>query len=84
MVHFFRDRDTNVYAFTVDWRGLNLPRHDDTRWWHVEVLEPLEDAWSERHFGYVLRTLRTQGWFAFHGHVIPHEDFGLIQTREMF
>jgi hypothetical protein len=48
MFHLFRDRDTEVFAFSVDWKGRNLPRHADTQWRYIETLDPVRLAWGEQ------------------------------------
>ena len=74
MMYLFQDRATDVYAFTVDPTGRNLPRRADTHWHYLETLDPARLAWGKEQFEKVRQDLRVWGWFAFHGQACPSSN----------
>lgn len=70
-LHLFQDRDTDVFAFTADRTGCNLPRNDDTEWVFLESMETIAFAWGEENFGEVYAAIDRDGFFCFFGERQP-------------
>lgn len=70
-LHLFQDRDTDVFAFTPDRTGSNLPRNADTRWVFLESMQTIAFAWGEENFGEVYAAIDRDGFFAFFGELQP-------------
>ena len=66
-LHLFQDRDTDVFAFTADRTGSNLPRNADTGWVFLESMETIAFAWGEENFGEVYAAIDRDGFFCFFG-----------------
>jgi hypothetical protein len=49
VLHLFRDGD--VFAFTVDRTGHNLPCTQESEWRFMETLDGVKFAWGEENFG---------------------------------
>jgi len=70
-LHLFQDRDTDVFAFTSDRTGLNLPTEHDTEWLFLETLDEIEFAWGEQNFGDVYSAVAVTGFYLFQGEMQP-------------
>jgi hypothetical protein len=68
-MHLFQAGDTDLYAFTIDRTGQNLPRHDHSQWQYVETVDPVQIPWGDEEFNKVHQAVVLTGWFAFHGEV---------------
>ena len=73
-IHLFQDRNTDVFAFTNDLSGSNLPLKNDTRWVFLETLEPVRVAWGEELFQEVFVAIAKEGFFVFLGESIPRAE----------
>jgi hypothetical protein len=68
-MHLFRAGDTDLYAFTIDRTGQNLPCHEHPQWHYVETVDPVQIRWGDDEFLNVQQAVVLRGWFAFHGEV---------------
>jgi hypothetical protein len=66
-LHLFRDGDSDVFAFTVDRTGHNLPCTQDSEWRFMETLDGVKFAWGEENFGEVHSALAAAGFYLFEG-----------------
>jgi hypothetical protein len=66
-LHLFRDGDSDVFAFTVDRTGHNLPCTQESEWRFMETLDGVEFAWGEENFGEVYSALAAAGFYLFEG-----------------
>ena len=73
-IHLFQDRNTDVFAFTNDGSGSNLPLKNDRLWVFLETLEPVRVAWGEELFQEVFDTIAKEGFFVFFGEKIPRAE----------
>lgn len=71
MLHLFQVRDSDVFAFTPDEAGCNLPRASDTRWVFLESMDTIAFAWGEENFGEVYGAIDRDGFFVFYGELEP-------------
>lgn len=70
-LYLFQDRETDVFAFTVDRTGLNLPTEVDTEWLFLESFPDIRFAWGENNFTDVYAAIAAYGWYAFQGEMQP-------------
>lgn len=74
MLHLFQDRDTDVFAFTLDRTAANLPRMAGTRWMFLESMDTMAFAWGEENFGEVYAAIDRDGFYVFLGELQPPPD----------
>jgi hypothetical protein len=86
MLYLFQDRDSDVFAFTSDEAGHNLPRASDTRWVFLESMDTIAFAWGEEHFGEVYAAIDRDGFFVFYGELepLPTHRVDLARTAKTF
>ena len=70
-LHLFRDGDSDVFAFTLDRTGHNLPCTQESDWIYLETLDPVKFAWGEQSFGEVYGALGVAGFYMFEGEMLP-------------
>ena len=70
-LHIFRYKDTNIFAFTYDQAGRNLPTPKAGSWRFIESLDPERFAWGEENFGEARANLDLDGFFLFEGEIVP-------------
>jgi hypothetical protein len=70
-LHLFRDGDSDVFAFTVDRTGHNLPSTQESDWQFLETLDGVKFAWGEENFGEVYGALAAAGFYLFEGEMQP-------------
>ena len=73
LLHLFRDRDTDVYAFSTDPTGANIPLQTaSTQWAFRETLSTLAfpEPWDIDDFQEVLDQLNAEGFYIFRGEFI--------------
>jgi hypothetical protein len=70
-LHLFRDGDTDVFAFTTDRSGNNLPCTQESCWYFVETLAPVRFAWGADEFGEVCASIAATGFYLFEGEMQP-------------
>jgi hypothetical protein len=71
VLHLFRDGDSDVYAFTLDRTGSNLPCTQESDWRFLETLDPVKFARGEDQFGEVDDAIAATGFFMFEGEMQP-------------
>ena len=74
-LHLLQDRDSDVFAFTLDRTGRNLPCTQDSEWRFLETLDPVKFAWGEESFGEVYSVLAVAGFYLFEGEMQPQPVF---------
>jgi hypothetical protein len=70
-LHLFQEGDSNVFAFTLDRSGHNLPCTQKRDWTHLETLDLVKFAWGEHNFGEVYGALDVAGFYMFEGEKRP-------------
>jgi hypothetical protein len=73
LIHLFQDRNTDVYAFSTDRSGANIPSQTPwTQWLFRETLSSLAfpEPWDIDDFQEVLDQLDAKGFYIFRGEFI--------------
>jgi hypothetical protein len=70
-LHLFQEGDSNVFAFTLDRTGHNLPCTQERDWTHLETLDLVTFAWGEQDFGEVYGALGVAGFYMFERETRP-------------
>jgi hypothetical protein len=73
LIHLFQDRDTDVYALSMDPTGGNIPSQTATTQWRFrETLSTLAfpEPWDIDDFQEVLAQLDAEGFYIFRGEFI--------------
>jgi hypothetical protein len=70
-LHLFQEGDSNVFAFTLDGTGHNLPWTQESDWTQLETLDLVKFAWGEHNFGEVYGALGVAGFYLFEGEMRP-------------
>jgi hypothetical protein len=68
-LHLFRAGDSDIYAFTLDDTGDNLPRAQESDWRFLETLDPVRLAWE--NFREVCGALGVAGFYLFESELQP-------------
>ena len=73
-IYLFRDEgDANVFAFSIDVTGQNIPRISPlTEWVFLEAFETLKfvEPWDIDDFQDVLNHLKAEGYYLFRGELL--------------
>jgi hypothetical protein len=73
LIYLFRDEDdADVFAFSIDATGQNIPWSPLTEWIFLEAFERLKfpEPWDIQDFQPVLNHLQTDGYYLFQGELL--------------